>query len=127
MDEYVSAESKGHKLITVFLYIKGLFHTLTEITDIICYFQRDPPIEVRDLFTDIQDGRILMALLEELSGCKLVRIQTEKLNDNSFDTIFVIKTIVQHLSQKTIVLSLPLVISYISFTGLGRLLTAFSD
>ncbi|XP_038582277.1 EH domain-binding protein 1 isoform X1 [Micropterus salmoides] len=34
--------------------------------------RRDPPVEVRDLFTDIQDGRILMALLEELSGCKLL-------------------------------------------------------
>uniref|UniRef100_A0A665TLD9 Calmin n=1 Tax=Echeneis naucrates TaxID=173247 RepID=A0A665TLD9_ECHNA len=32
----------------------------------------DPPIEVHDLFQDIQDGRILMALLEELSGCKLL-------------------------------------------------------
>ncbi|XP_070705476.1 uncharacterized protein clmnb [Pempheris klunzingeri] len=32
----------------------------------------NPPVEVRDLFTDIQDGRILMALLEELSGCKLL-------------------------------------------------------
>ncbi|XP_022606168.1 calmin isoform X1 [Seriola dumerili] len=32
----------------------------------------DPPIEVQDLFRDIQDGRILMALLEELSGCKLL-------------------------------------------------------
>uniref|UniRef100_A0A8P4GD73 Calponin-homology (CH) domain-containing protein n=1 Tax=Dicentrarchus labrax TaxID=13489 RepID=A0A8P4GD73_DICLA len=36
--------------------------------------RRDPPVEVHDLFTDIQDGRILMALLEELSGCKLVRV-----------------------------------------------------
>ncbi|XP_030577751.1 calmin isoform X2 [Archocentrus centrarchus] len=34
--------------------------------------RRDPPIEVHDLFTDIQDGRILMALLEELSGCRLL-------------------------------------------------------
>ncbi|XP_039641830.1 interaptin [Perca fluviatilis] len=32
----------------------------------------DPPIEVHDLFQDIQDGHILMALLEELSGCKLL-------------------------------------------------------
>ncbi|KAM9842535.1 uncharacterized protein clmna [Aulostomus maculatus] len=32
----------------------------------------DPPIEIQDLFRDIQDGRILMALLEELSGCKLL-------------------------------------------------------
>lgn len=32
----------------------------------------DPPIEVHDLFQDIQDGRILMALLEELSGSKLL-------------------------------------------------------
>ncbi|CDQ99212.1 unnamed protein product [Oncorhynchus mykiss] len=29
-------------------------------------------MEVNDLFRDIQDGRILMALLEELSGCKLL-------------------------------------------------------
>ncbi|XP_070782408.1 dystrophin [Enoplosus armatus] len=37
------------------------------------FLQRhDPPVEVHDLFTDIQDGRILMALLEELSGCKLL-------------------------------------------------------
>ena len=36
--------------------------------------QCDPPIEVNDLFRDIQDGHILMALLEEISGCKLVRI-----------------------------------------------------
>ncbi|KAM8914000.1 uncharacterized protein clmna isoform 1-T1 [Spinachia spinachia] len=32
----------------------------------------DPPIEVQDLFLDIQDGHILMALLEELSGCKML-------------------------------------------------------
>ncbi|XP_070777089.1 calmin [Enoplosus armatus] len=32
----------------------------------------DPPIKVNDLFRDIQDGHILMALLEELSGCKLL-------------------------------------------------------
>ncbi|KAJ8290270.1 hypothetical protein GJAV_G00010720 [Gymnothorax javanicus] len=32
----------------------------------------NPPLEVRDLFRDIQDGRILMALLEELSGSKLL-------------------------------------------------------
>uniref|UniRef100_UPI0037E8B15C calmin n=1 Tax=Semicossyphus pulcher TaxID=241346 RepID=UPI0037E8B15C len=37
------------------------------------FLQRcDPPVEVHDLFTDIQDGRVLMALLEELSGCKLL-------------------------------------------------------
>uniref|UniRef100_A0A3P8WWJ2 Calponin-homology (CH) domain-containing protein n=1 Tax=Cynoglossus semilaevis TaxID=244447 RepID=A0A3P8WWJ2_CYNSE len=30
-----------------------------------------PPLKVQDLFVDIQDGRILMALLEELTGCKL--------------------------------------------------------
>lgn len=32
----------------------------------------DPPIEVHDLFQDVQDGHVLMALLEELSGCKLL-------------------------------------------------------
>ncbi|KAL0968929.1 hypothetical protein UPYG_G00220000 [Umbra pygmaea] len=31
-----------------------------------------PPLQVNDLFRDIQDGRVLMALLEELSGCKLL-------------------------------------------------------
>ncbi len=45
----------------------------------ICYFQCDPPVSVHNLFRDIQDGRILMALLEELSGCKLVRIKNSPL------------------------------------------------
>uniref|UniRef100_A0A3B3VVX3 Calponin-homology (CH) domain-containing protein n=1 Tax=Poecilia latipinna TaxID=48699 RepID=A0A3B3VVX3_9TELE len=40
------------------------------------YFQRNPPLAVSDLFTDIQDGRMLMALLEELSGCKLLHPST---------------------------------------------------
>uniref|UniRef100_A0A3B4AUC2 Calponin-homology (CH) domain-containing protein n=1 Tax=Periophthalmus magnuspinnatus TaxID=409849 RepID=A0A3B4AUC2_9GOBI len=34
--------------------------------------KRDPPAEVHDLFIDIQDGRILMTLLEELTGCTLL-------------------------------------------------------
>ncbi|XP_036737935.2 calmin isoform X2 [Manis pentadactyla] len=32
----------------------------------------DPPLEVKDLFIDIQDGKILMALLEVLSGRNLL-------------------------------------------------------
>ncbi|XP_066532320.1 uncharacterized protein clmnb [Hoplias malabaricus] len=32
----------------------------------------DPPLQVDDLFSDLQDGWILMALLEELSGCKML-------------------------------------------------------
>ncbi|XP_030626744.1 calmin [Chanos chanos] len=32
----------------------------------------DPPVKVHDLFKDIQDGKILMALLEKLSGCKML-------------------------------------------------------
>ncbi|XP_059374679.1 calmin-like isoform X2 [Carassius carassius] len=32
----------------------------------------NPRLEVQDLFRDIQDGKVLMALLEELSGCKLL-------------------------------------------------------
>jgi hypothetical protein len=36
--------------------------------------QCDPPLEVTDLFVDIQDGKILMALLEVLSGQNLVRM-----------------------------------------------------
>ncbi|XP_077443481.1 uncharacterized protein clmnb [Stigmatopora argus] len=37
------------------------------------FLQRcNPPLKVHDLFKDIQDGRILMALLEELTGCKLL-------------------------------------------------------
>lgn len=39
--------------------------------------QCDPPLEVKDLFLDIQDGRILMALLEVLSGRNLVRTALE--------------------------------------------------
>ncbi|XP_075994782.1 uncharacterized protein clmnb [Genypterus blacodes] len=34
--------------------------------------RREPPVEMCDLFTDIQDGRLLMALLEELTGCRLL-------------------------------------------------------
>uniref|UniRef100_A0A8C0KMY4 Calponin-homology (CH) domain-containing protein n=1 Tax=Canis lupus dingo TaxID=286419 RepID=A0A8C0KMY4_CANLU len=34
----------------------------------------NPPLEVKDLFVDIQDGKILMALLEVLSGRNLVRM-----------------------------------------------------
>ncbi|KAB1277678.1 Calmin, partial [Camelus dromedarius] len=34
----------------------------------------NPPLEVKDLFIDIQDGKILMALLEVLSGRNLVRM-----------------------------------------------------
>ncbi|EFB15257.1 hypothetical protein PANDA_009267, partial [Ailuropoda melanoleuca] len=34
--------------------------------------QCDPPLEVKDLFVDIQDGKILMALLEVLSGRNLL-------------------------------------------------------
>ncbi|XP_061600107.1 uncharacterized protein clmna [Cololabis saira] len=32
----------------------------------------EPPLQVQDLFQDIQDGHALMALLEELSGCSLL-------------------------------------------------------
>ncbi|TRY60215.1 hypothetical protein DNTS_026365 [Danionella cerebrum] len=32
----------------------------------------DPPLQVHHLFTDLQDGKILMALVEELSGCSLL-------------------------------------------------------
>ncbi|XP_060789680.1 calmin isoform X2 [Neoarius graeffei] len=32
----------------------------------------NPPLMVHDLFCDIRDGRVLMALLEELSGCRLL-------------------------------------------------------
>uniref|UniRef100_A0A8C5CCV1 Calponin-homology (CH) domain-containing protein n=1 Tax=Gadus morhua TaxID=8049 RepID=A0A8C5CCV1_GADMO len=33
----------------------------------------DPPLQVQDLFVDLGDGRALLALLEQLSGCQLVR------------------------------------------------------
>ncbi|EPY81604.1 calmin-like protein [Camelus ferus] len=36
--------------------------------------QCNPPLEVKDLFIDIQDGKILMALLEVLSGRNLVKL-----------------------------------------------------
>uniref|UniRef100_A0A3P8U4B3 Calponin-homology (CH) domain-containing protein n=1 Tax=Amphiprion percula TaxID=161767 RepID=A0A3P8U4B3_AMPPE len=50
----------------------------------------DPPIEIHDLFQDIQDGRILMALLEELSGCKLLMLlmETPPLSWDSSGTLF---------------------------------------
>ncbi|GAA6094165.1 nesprin-1 isoform X1, partial [Tachysurus ichikawai] len=34
---------------------------------------RDPPLVVMDLYEDIKDGVMLLALLEVLSGHKLVR------------------------------------------------------
>uniref|UniRef100_A0A6I8RNR3 Calponin-homology (CH) domain-containing protein n=1 Tax=Xenopus tropicalis TaxID=8364 RepID=A0A6I8RNR3_XENTR len=36
--------------------------------------KRNPPIEVKDLFVDIQDGKILMSLLEVLTGQSLVKL-----------------------------------------------------
>lgn len=50
-----------------------------------CRFQSEPPVAVHDLFTDIQDGRVLMALLEQLSGCKLVS-QALQWNDGMSST-----------------------------------------
>lgn len=35
--------------------------------------QRNPPLVVSDLFEDVKDGVMLLALLEVLSGHKLVR------------------------------------------------------
>lgn len=58
---------KKHSLTNQRLTLSSLLFSST-------IFQCDPPIEVHDLFRDIQDGHILMALLEELSGCKLVRL-----------------------------------------------------
>lgn len=63
-------------------------HLHSPIRIMYCSFQCNPPVQVHDLFTDIQDGRILMALLEELSGCKLVRktsIQKKKEKKNAFN------------------------------------------
>lgn len=71
MDECVSAESKAQ------ISFRSSDHSEKNviINEGHAFFpQRDPPIEVHDLFTEIQDGKILMALLEELSGCRLVRI-----------------------------------------------------
>jgi len=41
-------------------------------------------VEVQDLFVDVRDGRVLMALLEELSGCKLVSTSMRK-NESESD------------------------------------------
>lgn len=38
----------------------------------LCVPQRKPPLVVNDLFEDIKDGVMLLALLEILSGQKLV-------------------------------------------------------
>lgn len=62
---HISIQFYTNVKLLFFLVIKAMF----------CYFQRDPPVEVHDLFIDFQDGRVLMALLEELSGCKLVRVK----------------------------------------------------
>ncbi|TNN27586.1 Calmin [Liparis tanakae] len=49
------------------------FSPLSLLLFLSLYPQCDPPIEVTDLFRDIQDGHVLMALLEELSGCRLLQ------------------------------------------------------
>ena len=41
--------------------------------------QRKPPMAVENLFEDMKDGVKLLALLEVLSGQKLVRIQTRRI------------------------------------------------
>lgn len=38
-------------------------------------WQHVPPLEVKDLFEDIKDGVMLLALLEVLSGQKLVSLR----------------------------------------------------
>uniref|UniRef100_A0A7N5KL77 Calponin-homology (CH) domain-containing protein n=1 Tax=Ailuropoda melanoleuca TaxID=9646 RepID=A0A7N5KL77_AILME len=47
----------------------------------------DPPLEVKDLFVDIQDGKILMALLEVLSGRNLVRMSHKGQGDVSWSSL----------------------------------------
>jgi len=37
-----------------------------------CFFQRVPPLRIDDLIEDLKDGTKLLALLEVLSGEKLV-------------------------------------------------------
>lgn len=47
----------------LFVYFNGHFSLLSQCS---------PPLEVKDLLVDIKDGKILMALLEVLSGQNLV-------------------------------------------------------
>lgn len=61
----------GIFILTPASQVCGLHRSLTGYR--LLPLQCDPPLEVKDLFLDIQDGKILMALLEVLSGRSLVR------------------------------------------------------
>lgn len=88
-------------------------HLSTNKRFTICYFQRDPPEEVLDLFADFQDGRILMALLEELSGCKLVgvklwsgsrRRRKNIIQHNYFTVVqFTVNLTLKNIADKTVI------------------------
>lgn len=92
MDECVSTKSKtknktvSHQHYAYYLKKKiYIFHVImADISPPPLPFslQCHPPLKVQDLFVDIQDGRILMALLEELTGCKLVRVKSTSAKDN---------------------------------------------
>lgn len=56
------------------------FSIILILTFILFYFQRVPPLRVDDLIHDLRDGTKLLALLEVLSGDKLVRNKKLKIN-----------------------------------------------
>lgn len=58
--------------------------------------QCSPPLEVKDLLVDIKDGKILMALLEVLSGQNLV---CGFLKDYCGRALFYLKACIRNLSQ----------------------------
>lgn len=48
-------------------------HSAVHVVNLVSYdLQHKPPLEVNDLFEDIKDGVKLLALLEVLSGQRLV-------------------------------------------------------
>lgn len=55
----------------LFFFFSSFDHLLNAF---FTHSQCDPPLMVHDLLAEVRDGQVLMALLEQLSGCKLVRI-----------------------------------------------------
>lgn len=71
LDEPASAESEASWPKPYSFFFFSFDHLLNAF---FTHSQCDPPLMVHDLLAEVRDGQVLMALLEQLSGCKLVRI-----------------------------------------------------
>uniref|UniRef100_A0A8B9LL25 Zgc:100997 n=1 Tax=Astyanax mexicanus TaxID=7994 RepID=A0A8B9LL25_ASTMX len=64
----------------------------------------DPSMQVDDLYTDVQDGKILMALLEELSGCKM--LHRFRPSTHRIFTISNIAKVLEFLEDRNVIMSM---------------------